>query len=57
MKGSIKKELEECYHIAANIVNQYGEKYLPIFKRLHAECENRKADSEMLRLATKMTKG
>jgi hypothetical protein len=35
--------IEEAYRIMARIVRNHGEKYLPVFKRLHEENEQRKA--------------
>jgi len=48
--------LEECYVFAAEIVNQYGEHYLPIFERLHEEIANMRDKQTMLDLAKKLSK-
>lgn len=37
------EELERAYRIIAKIVHDYGDKYLPIFQRIHEEVEARKA--------------
>lgn len=52
MQEKITEEvLEEAYRIMARIVRDYGEKYLPIFKRLHEEREIRKAKQELKDIA------
>jgi hypothetical protein len=43
--------LEMAYRIMAGIINTYGEKYLPIFKRLHEEREARKASQDLKNIA------
>ncbi len=45
------RELEEAYKIAAVIVKRYGEKYLPVFKRMHDEIEQAKADNSFKQIA------
>ena len=48
--------LKECYVTMARIVNQHGERYLPIFERIHAEIENRNAKRKLLEAALKISK-
>ncbi len=43
------------YNIIAKIVTIYGDKYLPIFERLHHEIEKRKIKNKMLKLARNIT--
>jgi hypothetical protein len=43
--------IEECYKTAAKIVKQYGEAYLPIFERMHAEREKRQKNRDLMELA------
>jgi hypothetical protein len=45
------EKLEEAYQVIARIVRDYGEKYLPIFKRLHEEREIRKASQDLKDIA------
>jgi hypothetical protein len=45
--------LQKAYVIIAGIVTEHGEKYLPIFKRLHEEVEVRKAQRDLLAIAIK----
>lgn len=69
IKGRCKKknssivtdeELEECYHGMARIIRDYGDVYLPIFKRLHEERELRRKNNDLksiaLRVADKLEK-
>ena len=46
--------VEEAYKIMARIVRDYGEKYLPVFKRLHDEHEERKAKRDLTNIALKI---
>lgn len=56
-KGAISDELlEECYIYMAFVVEDYGEKFLPIFERLHREREKRKSQKEMLEIALSISK-
>lgn len=43
--------LEEAYTIMAAIIRDHGDKYLPIFKRLHEERLQRKANSDLKEIA------
>jgi hypothetical protein len=43
--------LDDAYIIMAGIIRNHGEKYLPIFKRLHEERLQRKADSDLKKIA------
>lgn len=49
--------LQDCYVVMADIVNRYGEEYLPIFQRLHEEIESRRMTKELLDAALKATTG
>ena len=42
--------LEAC-KAAARIADRYGETYLPVFKALHTELENRRKDKDYMALA------
>jgi len=56
-KGAISDELlEECYVYMAFVVKDYGDKFLPIFERLHREREKRKSQKEMLEIALSISK-
>lgn len=44
-------KLDEAYSIMAAIIRDHGEKYLPIFKRLHEERLQRKASSDLKNIA------
>lgn len=57
MKGKIvvtDEAVHEAYKIMARIVRDYGEKYLPVFKRLHEEHEERKAKRDLTNIALKI---
>lgn len=43
--------LEKAYSIMAKIIRDHGDKYLPIFKRLHEERELRKAKQDLKNIA------
>lgn len=45
------QRLDEAYAIMAQIIRDHGDKYLPIFKRLHEERLQRKANSELKEIA------
>ena len=47
------EKLEKAYFIMAEIIRDHGEKYLPIFKRLHEEREKRKANMDLISIAIK----
>ena len=40
--------LDECYVLIAQAVTLYGERYLPIFERIHEEREVRRKQKELL---------
>ena len=41
----------DAYTIAAQIVTAYGEKYLPLFKRLHDEVELKQSQQHLKNIA------
>ena len=43
--------LDEAYAIMASIIRDHGEKYLPIFKRLHEERLQRQANNDLKNIA------
>jgi len=43
--------IERTYQIMAVIIRDHGDKYLPIFKRLHEERERRKATQDLKNIA------
>lgn len=45
------EDIEAAYKIMAMIVRNYGDKYLPVFKRIHEEREFRKAQSDLKDIA------
>jgi len=45
------EDLESAYKIMAMIVRKYGDKYLPVFKRIHEERELRKAQQSLKNIA------
>lgn len=45
------EDLEAAYKIMAMIVRNYGDKYLPVFKRIHEEREFRKAQQSLKNIA------
>lgn len=46
--------LESAYLIIAGIVTAHGEKYLPVFKRIHEEVQERKAQKNLLSIAAEL---
>ncbi|OJV55784.1 MAG: hypothetical protein BGO31_16955 [Bacteroidetes bacterium 43-16] len=49
------ENIEQAYIIMANIVRNYGDKYLTIFKRIHDEREVRKANQELRNIALQVS--
>ena len=49
------ERLEKAYSAMAEFVTAYGDAYLPIFRRLHDEREQRNANQSLLDLAKKIT--
>lgn len=45
------EKLQAAYVIIAEIVTKYGDKYLPIFKRLHEEKLQRQANADLKAIA------
>ncbi len=45
------EKFDTAYLIIAGIVTKYGDKYLPIFKRLHDEKQQRQADADLKAIA------
>lgn len=45
------EQLEKAHGIMARIVRDYGDQYLPIFKRLHEEKAARQANSDLKNIA------
>jgi hypothetical protein len=43
--------LDEAYVVMAGIIRNGGDKYLPIFKRLHEEREVRRARNDLKQIA------
>ena len=43
--------IEEAYRIIAGIVRDHGDKYLPVFKRLHEERAHRQANQDLKNIA------
>ncbi|MBK8227480.1 MAG: hypothetical protein IPK70_09945 [Flavobacteriales bacterium] len=43
--------LDDAYAVMARIIRDGGDKYLPIFKRLHEEKEMRKATNDLKKVA------
>tara|TARA_R110002095_G_scaffold200464_1_gene180725 strand:- start:96 stop:458 length:363 start_codon:yes stop_codon:yes gene_type:complete len=44
-------EIQEAYEHLAKLISIYGDKYLPIFERLHSEISKRKSKNELLNIA------
>ena len=44
-------ELERAYTIAAEIVQKFGDTYLPLFERLHMEMQKRQTSLELRSIA------
>lgn len=57
-KGNIvtDENIEAAYIIMGRIIRDYGDKYLPIFKRLHEERELRKANRDLRSIALQVAK-
>lgn len=45
------ENIDQAYIIMARIIHAYGDKYLPIFKRIHEERELRKANQDLRNIA------
>lgn len=45
------EQIETAYIIIAKIIRDYGDRYIPIFKRVHDERERRKADMRLKNIA------
>lgn len=52
-----RKQIEVAYNIAAKVVAEFGDAYLPIFERLHAEMQKLEKDSDIKSLALKVALG
>jgi pimeloyl-CoA synthetase len=50
-KAISNEQIEKAYEIIARIIRDYGDVYLPIFKRLHEEKEARKAKGDLRNIA------
>lgn len=50
------EELEEAYQIAARIVVDFGDVYLPIFERIKTEIDNYNKNEAMKKLALEAVK-
>jgi hypothetical protein len=50
------KDLYKSYRTAARMVDKYGEKYLPLFERLHTEIEDLKRTEELKARATEIAR-
>lgn len=48
------ENIEQAYIIMAHIIQKYGDKYLPIFKRIHQERELRKANQDLRNIALRI---
>jgi hypothetical protein len=55
-KGLTLEELEECYIIAARVVADYGDVYLPVFERMKNELEKARKAEGLRALAIAVTK-
>lgn len=49
------ENIEQAYIIMAHIVRNYGDKYLPIFKRVHEERNARKANQDLKNIALQVS--
>ena len=45
------EDLETAYKIMAIIVSNHGDKYLPVFKRIHEELEQRRTQQGLMNIA------
>lgn len=50
-------DIIDAYAVIARIVTIYGDKYLPIFERLHREIEEHKMKNKMLNIARNVAFG
>lgn len=50
------ENMEAAYVIMAKIIRDHGDKYLPIFKRIHEERELRKANQDLRNIALQVAK-
>lgn len=50
-KELTEEKFNAAYIIIAAIVTKYGDKYLPIFKRMHEEKLQRQANADLQRIA------
>ncbi|MBW4889210.1 hypothetical protein KXQ82_05765 [Mucilaginibacter sp. HMF5004] len=50
------RDLKKAYQIAAKVVSDYGDVYLPIFKRMHEEMKSFEANNHLWDLAIKLGK-
>ncbi len=49
-------DIEQSYKIVARIIATYGDKYLPIFERLHREIDKKKSIKHLLDIALNISK-
>lgn len=54
-KAVTDEKLEEAYVILAGIIRHHGDKYLPLFKRLHDEREIRREQRDLSNIALKVS--
>lgn len=47
----MEDKLEQAYHIAAEIVQKFGDTYLPLFERLHKEMQERQGKQDLKNIA------
>lgn len=50
-QGVTNERLQAAFDVLATIISIHGDQYLPLFKRLHSELENRKENDQYTRLA------
>ena len=50
-------DFDDAYCIAAQVFKKYGDKYLPIFERMHHEREKRKSAHFLKQLALQVAEG
>lgn len=46
-KGTATLQINEAYQIAAELVTKFGDKHLPVFKRLHSEIKKMEETTEI----------
>lgn len=46
--------LSRCYYIAAKVVAEFGDTYLPVFERLHNEIQKHQEKSDIKSLALRV---